>query len=94
MFRTIGVILATCAVCFDFTSYIKQIKKTLRTRHSKDVSTSAYLMKIAKILCSTTALALFSNWVGFFMEAAALVICLITLSIIAHFKPRKWKLFS
>jgi len=94
MFRTIGIILATVAVFFDFMSYIKQIQKTLHTKHSKDVSTRAYLMKITHYICSTISLAIFCNWVGFSMELAAFVICLITFAVIAHFKPRGWKLFS
>jgi uncharacterized protein with PQ loop repeat len=94
MLHTIGAILALSAVCFDFTSYIKQISKTLRTRRSKDVSTTAYMLKIAKILCSTTSLAIFANWVGFSMEAAALIICLVTLAVISHYKPKNWRLLK
>ena len=94
MLRTIGIILATCAVCFDFTSYIKQISKTLRTRHSKDVSTTSYSLKISKILCSTTALALFSNWLGFIMEMLALIICVVTFTVIIKYKPKSWRFFN
>ena len=93
MIRTIGSVLVFVAVYFDLFSYWKQISKTLRERDSKDVSSSAYLMKIAHYLCSTISLSIFANWVGFGMELAAFIVCLITLAIVAKFKPKGWKLF-
>lgn len=93
MLRLIGVTCAVIALFFEFSSYYKQITKTLRARHSNQVSSSAYLYKIAKISFNLINLSIFANWVGFGMEAAALVICISALTVIAHFKPRGWRLF-
>ena len=94
MIKTIGSILVFVAVYFDLFSYWKQIAKTLRERDSKEISSSAYLMKILHYLCSTISLAIFSNWVGFGMEFTAFIVCLFTLAVIARFKPKGWKLFD
>lgn len=93
MLRLIGVACATIALFFEFSSYYRQIKKTLRAGHSNQVSSSSYLFKIGKISFNLINLAIFANWVGFGMEAAALVVCVAALTVIAHFKPRGWKLF-
>lgn len=37
-------------------------------------------------------LAIFANWVGFGMEGAALIICVLALTVISHFKPKGWRL--
>ena len=94
MLRLVGIACAMIALFFEFSSYWKQIAKTLRAKHSNQVSSSAYLYKIAKISFNLVNLAIFANWVGCFMEAAALLICIIALVIIAHFKPKKWRLFN
>ena len=94
MLKLIGILCATVALCFEFGSYYRQIKKTLKQKHSNQVSSSSYLFKIAKILFNLINLAIFSNFVGCFMEGMALIICIIALSIIAHFKPKNWHLFS
>jgi len=90
--RLIGIACATIALFFEFSSYLRQIKKTLRARHSNQVSSSSYLFKIAKISFNLINLAIFSNWVGFGMESAALVICVAALTVISHFKPKGWRL--
>lgn len=94
MLRLIGIICAVIAISFDFASYWKQIAKTLRQRHSNQVSSSSYLFKIAKIVFNIINLAIFSNFVGVSMEAAAFLICVAALSVICHFKPKGWHLFS
>lgn len=94
MLRLIGIICATIAITFDFLSYYKQIHKTLKAKHSNQVSSSSYLFKIAKILFNLINLAIFSNFVGCFMEGMALIICIIALMIICHFKPRGWHLID
>jgi hypothetical protein len=94
MLKLIGVVCATIALFFDFSSYYHQIRKTLRAGHSNQVSSSSYLFKIGKIFFNLINLAIFANWVGFSMEAAALVICIAALIVIAHFKPKKWRLFN
>lgn len=94
MLHTIGVILATIAVAFDFASYYKQITKTLNTKRSKDVSTRAYMAKLLHYFCSILALAIFANWLGFLMELAAAIVCAICFAIVIKFKPKNWRLFS
>jgi len=93
MIKLVGVACAGIALFFEFSSYWKQITKTLRAKHSNQVSSSAYLYKIAKISFNLINLSIFANWVGFGMEAAALLICVMALTVIAHFKPKKWRLF-
>lgn len=94
MLRLIGICCALTAISFDFASYWKQISKTLRQRHSNQVSSSSYLYKIAKIIFNIVNLSIFCNWVGVSMETAALLICVAALSVVAHFKPRGWRLVN
>jgi hypothetical protein len=92
MIKVIGICCASIALFFEFSSYWKQITKTLRSKHSNQVSSSAYLYKMAKIFFNLINLAIFANWVGFGMESAALIICMMALTVVAHFKPKGWKL--
>ncbi len=92
MIHVLGVTCASIALFFEVSSYWKQISKTIRSKHSNQVSSSAYLYKITKISFNLINLAIFSNWVGFGMEVAALIICVTALTVIARFKPRGWKL--
>jgi len=92
MIRLIGIACASIALFFEFSSYWKQITKTLRAKHSNQVSSSAYLYKMAKIFFNLINLAIFANWVGFTMETASLVICIAALTVVAHFKPKGWRL--
>jgi uncharacterized oligopeptide transporter (OPT) family protein len=94
MLKIIGITCATGSILFDLLSYYKQIHKTLKTKHSSQVSSTSYMFKISHYLCSIVALILYSNWIGLTMESAAFVICLVAFSIIVHYKPRKWKLFK
>jgi hypothetical protein len=94
MLREIGIVLVTGAVLFDFTNWQKQISKVLRTKHSSQISSSALLAKVGHYFCSVTSLLIFENWLGAFMECIALICCLITLSLVIKYKPRKWRLFS
>ncbi len=92
MIRVLGIVCATAALVFEFSSYWKQITKTIRSKHSNQVSSSAYLYKMAKITFNLINLAIFANWVGFSMEVASLLICVTALAVIARFKPRGWRL--
>jgi uncharacterized protein with PQ loop repeat len=94
MIRLIGSILVAASVFFDLFAYWKQIAKTLRERKSKDVSTSAYLMKIVHYLCSIVALVIFVNWAGLIIEAAPLVCCVVVLVVVARYKPKGWRLIN
>ena len=92
MVRELGVACVAIALLLELGSYYKQIAKTLRTKKSKDVSTSAYLLKIVKYAFTMVALGIYANWVGFLMEVVSLAACLTALAIVARFKPRGWRL--
>ena len=93
MLKIIGIICATGSILFDLASYYKQIAKTLRTKKSTQVSSSAYLMKLGHYTCSVIALALFLNWAGFIMEMFAFIACIICFYLVIKFKPKDWSLF-
>jgi uncharacterized protein with PQ loop repeat len=92
--HTIGAICVVIALLLELGSYWKQIAKTLRTKKSKDVSTSAYLLKVVKYLFTMAGLTIYANYVGLLMEVVSLAACLIALAIVARFKPRGWKLWK
>jgi uncharacterized protein with PQ loop repeat len=93
MTEIVGIVCITLALVLELASYYRQIAKTLRTKRSAQVSSTAYLFKIAKYIFTIIGLAVYSNWVGLGMEVAALVICLIAFYLIVKFKPKGWKLF-
>ena len=90
----IATLCVGIALFLDSMSYYKQIKKTLRTKKSSQVSSSAFLYKIAKALFAIIGLAIYNNRVGLGMEAFMLVVYCISLAVIAHYKPKNWRLFS
>lgn len=94
MLKLIGIVCATGSILFDLLSYYKQIRKTLKAKHSGQVSSSSYLMKLSHYGCSIAALVIFANWTGFTMEMSALCACLVCFSIIIKRKPKGWRLFS
>jgi uncharacterized protein with PQ loop repeat len=92
--KIVGVSCIAIALILELLSYYKQIAKTLRTKHSSQVSSTAYVFKILKYIFTIIGLAVYANWVGLGLEAAALTICVVALSIIIRYKPKGWKLFS
>lgn len=94
MLELVGVACITIAVILEMSSYYKQISKTLRTKKSAQVSSSAFLLKILKYLFTLAGLGVFGNWVGFGIEVAALAFCCIALKIICRYKPKGWRLFG
>ena len=94
MFNVIGPITVGGALFLDTLSYYKQIQKTIRTKHSSQVSSSAYLYKIGKAVLAMVGLATYSNFVGFAMELFMLVIYIISLVVIAKYKPKNWSLLG
>jgi uncharacterized protein with PQ loop repeat len=94
MLKLIGIACVTGSILFDLASYYKQIAKTLKTKHSNQVSSTAYMMKLAHYTCSIIALVAFANWVGLTMELSATIACLICFGLVIHFKPRGWRLFN
>lgn len=94
MIKTVGTVCVTLALILDSMSYWKQIAKVLRTKRSSQVSSSAYVYKITKVMFSMTGLIIYSNWVGFSMEVWMLSVYIASLIIIAKFKPKDWKLWN
>jgi predicted Kef-type K+ transport protein len=92
--NSIGVVCVIIALFLELASYYKQIAKTFRTRKSSQVSSTAYLLKIVKYGFTLIGLAIYSNWVGFGLEMAALIICCVALYIVAKFKPKGWSLWK
>ena len=82
------------ALWLDTASYYRQIKKTLRTRKSSQVSSTSFLYKIAKALFALIGLAIYKNFVGVGMELFMLIVYLISLGVIIRFKPRNWSLWK
>jgi uncharacterized protein with PQ loop repeat len=90
--KTIGTICVGTALALDTMSYYKQIAKTIRTKKSSQVSSSAYLYKIGKVIFAMGGLAVYQNFVGLGMEFFMLAVYVASLIVIAHYKPRGWKL--
>lgn len=93
MIQKIGLACIAASLLLELGSYWKQISKTLRDKDSSNVSSSAYVFKIAKYLVTLLGLAIYSNWVGFGLELGALVFCGTALWIICKYKPEGWRLF-
>ena len=92
--KIIGTLCVGVALFLDTMSYWKQIEKTVRTKRSAQVSSSAYLYKIAKVCFSMVGLVIYTNWVGFTMESFMMVVYIVSLAIIAKYKPKGWRLFK
>jgi uncharacterized protein with PQ loop repeat len=88
----IGTICVTLALLLDSASYWKQITKILHTKRSKDVSSSSYILKIAKAIIAAIGLATFANYAGFVMELVMLSVYIVSLIVICKYKPKKWSL--
>jgi uncharacterized protein with PQ loop repeat len=91
--KFIGSTCVGAALLLDTLSYYKQIIKTIQTKKSSQVSSSSYLYKIAKAICAILGLIIYSNFVGVGMEIFMLLIYIISLIVIARFKPKNWRLF-
>jgi uncharacterized protein with PQ loop repeat len=90
----IGTVCVTLALALDSASYWKQIIKILRTKRSKDVSSSSYILKIGKAVIAAVGLATFANYAGLVMELVMLAVYVASLVIICRYKPRGWKLWN
>jgi hypothetical protein len=90
----LGTVLVTTAVILNVGNYYKQMRKTVLTKHSTQVSTSAYMMNIGHYICSVAALAIFSNWVGCIEEATAGLACFVTFLLVVKYKPKRWHLIN
>ena len=94
MLSHIGVACITIAVFLEGASYWKQGIKTWRTKRSGHVSSTSLLYKIVKYLFTLVGLAIYSNWVGFGIEVAALCMCCIVFYLVVKHKPKNWRMFK
>jgi hypothetical protein len=90
----IGTACVVISLILEGGSYYKQIAKTLRTKRSSQVSSSAFVLKIAKYLITLIALCIYNNWLAFWIEVAALLFCSMALFIIIKYKPKNWSLWK
>jgi uncharacterized protein with PQ loop repeat len=94
MIESIASIAVASALALDTASYWRQIKKTIRTKKSSQVSSTSFLYKIAKALCALVGLSIYRNFVGVGMEIFMLVVYAVSLCVIIHFKPKGWSLWK
>ena len=94
MIKIIAVQCILSALILDTLSYYRQIAKILKTKKSSQVSSMSYVFKILKGMFSTIGLALYANWVGFGMEVFMVVVYVVSLTIIAKYKPKSWSLWK
>lgn len=94
MIESIGAGLITLAVVLDIASYWRQIVKTLRTGKSRHVSTTAFVFRIIKDVCLLASLSIYRNWVGVGVHVLSLLACVITLIVVAKYKPKGWHLWG
>ena len=90
----IGPACLTIALLLDVGSYYKQVKKTLRTKKSRHVSTSSLVLRILKDIFLLISLIVYSNWVGVGVHVVSLLACSTTLAVVCKYKPKGWKLFK
>lgn len=90
----LATVCVTLALVLDSASYYRQIIKIIRTKHSKDVSSTSYLYKIAKALLAAVGLFIYSNYAGLVMEFVMLAVYAVSLYVICHYKPKGWTLFE
>jgi membrane protein YdbS with pleckstrin-like domain len=82
------------ALFLDTASYWRQIKKTIKTKRSSQISTTAFLYKIGKAVCALLGLSIYKNWVGVGMELFMVLVYIVSLYVIARYKPRGWELWK
>ena len=82
---TISIIMS---VAFETASYLQQIRKTVRSKHSNDVSAKSYAYKLLKYVFALIATYLTQNYVGFGLEVWAFGLCIVTYIIVRKNKVR------
>jgi uncharacterized protein with PQ loop repeat len=85
--------VVAAALFLDTLSYYRQIKKTIKAKHSNQISAMSFLYKIGKACLAMIGLAIYNNYVGLGMECFMLVVYMVTLWIICSYKPKGWRLF-
>jgi hypothetical protein len=89
----LGTACVAIALALDSASYWRQIAKIIRTKRSKDVSSTSFIYKILKAVIAAVGLLSFANYAGFVMELVMLCVYVFSLVVICKFKPRGWRLW-
>jgi len=90
----IATVCVSTALLLDTASYFRQIKKTIRTKKSSQVSAMAFVYKIAKAVLAMVGLMIYSNYVGMGMEIFMLAVYAVSLAVIVKYKPKGWSLWE
>lgn len=90
----IATLAVAVALWLDTLSYYRQIKKTLRTKKSSQISSTSFLYKIGKAMCAMIGLGIYKNWVGLGMETFMILVYIVSLWVIVKFKPKGWSLWN
>jgi uncharacterized protein with PQ loop repeat len=94
MKHLIAILCVIIALLLDSLSYYRQIRKTLKTKKSSQVSSTSFIYKILKAKFSITGLIIYANWVGVGMELVMLGVYIISLIVIMKYKPKGWSLWK
>jgi uncharacterized protein with PQ loop repeat len=94
MRHLIALICIGIALFLDSLSYYRQIRKTLKTKKSSQVSSTSFIYKILKAKFSIVGLIIYSNWIGVGMELFMLFVYIVSLLVIIKFKPKNWSLWG
>lgn len=90
----VATLCVAIALSLDTASYWRQIRKTIKTKKSTQVSSTSFIYKIAKALAALIGLAIYKNFVGMGMEMFMLVVYVASLYVIIKYKPKKWRLWK
>lgn len=88
-----GTVCIVLALLLDSASYWRQSVKILRTKTSRDVSSTSYIYKILKAILAGMGLVYYANYVGLVMECFMLLVYIASFYIIYKYKPKGWKLW-
>lgn len=85
-----NILIATSSI-LDLVAVYRQIKKTLKSGNSKDVSTGFYATKLLKDIVLAIGLIIYANWAGFISLVPGSIAYLIAYRIVITRKPSTWK---
>lgn len=94
LWNNVATVSVVLALWLDTASYYRQIIKTIRTKKSAQVSSTAFLYKIAKAVCAIVGLAVYRNYVGVGMESFMCAVYVASLLVIIRYKPKGWSLWK
>lgn len=89
----LGIFCIILALVLDSASYWRQSIKILRTKTSRDVSSTSYIYKVLKAIFAGLGLIYYTNYVGLAMECFMLFVYVASFYIVYKYKPRGWKLW-